>query len=187
MRSYSAALTVVALTTLAADPSQAGAWRVEQERDSMTDAVLRSAVVSSPEGHVLRVWRATTGDVWATFRLSDRSLDVLGGELPMYRVDRNEAKELAFTLKLENLLASLGQPKHLLSKEPKWVQWQMLDGGGGNEIPRTTNLGELMIGSKVIFRYYLFTGGFKETTFSLDGAQAAIADACQVQVQAGKQ
>ncbi len=53
----------------------------------------------------------------------------------------------------------------LIAIEPKWVNfafgapaWEQLMGGDG-----------------VIFRFWLFTGGYKETSFTLGGAARAIA------------
>ena len=39
------------------------------------------------------------------------------------------------------------------------------------------NLVQLMEGERVVFRYYLSTGGYKDTSFTLKGASSVIAEA----------
>jgi len=155
-------------------------WRVERKIDSMTDKELKSAYVENEDGHSLKVWQKEDGEVWATFRLADRSGDVFGDTLPLMRIDKNEPDDLESLVRLERLLAELHQPSEpRVVREPKWLHFLLAASDVSPTTP-TTNLFQWMHGQRMVVRYYLFTGGFKETTFTLAGAKAAIEAACSL-------
>lgn len=89
----------------------------------------------------------------------------------MYRVDKNEGHDL----ETERRVTERGLRVPLYAWEPKWVNFRVWH--GRETEGRSRDLKELMTGSSVVFRYFLSTGGYKETTFSLAGAGPAIADA----------
>jgi hypothetical protein len=89
----------------------------------------------------------------------------------MFRIDKNEPHDVM----LEKRLQEMGGGLQAFAWEPKWVNflvWHGIEAQGRSKV-----LNELMQGTSVVFRYYLFTGGYKETTFSLADAGPAIADA----------
>jgi len=148
------------------------AWQVTTTKDSMTDETKKSAVVINEDGHSFSIYRHPSGAVWANFSLSSKSLYQLAPQRPpIFRIDKNEPHDVM----LEKRLQEMGGGVQAFAWEPKWVNflvWHGNEAGG-----RSKMLNELMQGTSVVFRYYLFTGGYKETTFSLTDAGPAIADA----------
>lgn len=158
-----AALTGAALMT-GIPASAAPAWEVISHIDAITDAEVRRARIRNDEGHTFTISRLQSGDAQAIFRLSNRTLDQLSSErLPVLRVDKNAPVEL-----------SALRAARLASWEPKWVYFVI--GQSGRPITQSI-LASLMSGEQVLIRYFLFTGGYKDTVFHLNGARAAIADA----------
>lgn len=143
-------------------------WTVEKRVDSMTDREIRLAVSTNAEGFLLQFYRNTDNSVWATFRLPDTGSDVLGSDAPVYRVDKHPPTTIG---PQSPLLPSSFEVK------PKWLNWLVFHGDGP---ANRGTLRDIMEGTRVIFRYFLFTGGYKETSFSLVGAKAVIADALGV-------
>ena len=151
--------------------SSIAGWTVETRTDSMTDEVNKSADVVNQQGHSLAIYRRSNGSVWLNFRLSTKSFDQLAAEQTLeFRVDKFKSHTIPMSAALEIQLNSLGL--QLYSWEPKWVNFLIWDGKEQNG--RGEMLNHLMQGSKVVFRYYLFTGGYKETSFPLNGAASAI-------------
>lgn len=156
-------------------------WNVETKTDSMTDEIKKTAVIVNDEGYSLSIYRHPSGAVWANFSLSDRSLDQLSPQkLPAFRVDKNEPHDITD----EKQLQEMGVGLQSYAWEPKWVNFLIWHGKESEG--RSKTLDQLMQGKSVVFRYYLFTGGYKETTFSLDGAGPAIARALGISVEADK-
>ena len=160
-------------------------WKYEERIDAMTDKTNRTAIVNNDKGYEFSVYRPSGQTaVWGLFSLSD----VMPGQIdwnnpPMYRVDKNDPVELETMKHLQELTARLGLPIQAYEWEPGWVNFRMWDGehAGDRDPTKSVNLiTELMEGNKVIFRYYLSTGGYKETTFTLNGAATAIAKALGV-------
>lgn len=160
-------------------------WEVETRTDSMTDDEITTASVQNESGHTLSVYirdtiafGETKSAVWAAFRLSKTSADLIGSEnLPVYRVDKKDPHDLQNNKTITE--TSDGAMTTYLW-EPKWVQWQIYH--GQNEVVSDGSLYELMSGGSVVFRYYLPTGGYKETSFTLEGSRDAIQRATRVRM-----
>lgn len=155
-------------------PSFAG-WSVETHKDSMTDKIISTAVCTNSGGYSLKVYRVDGGAVMLTFRLPDNSFDVLDARLPIFRIDKNEPEDSEELSKLV--------PENF-QREPKWASWVIFHGEGA---PNRGTLRDLMDGTRMVLRYFLFTGGFKETSFSLVGAKRTIASAIGVPEDANSQ
>jgi hypothetical protein len=156
-------------------------WNVDTTTDSMTDEVKQAAKVTNDDGHSLSIYRHTSGAVWANFSLSNRSLDQLSPQKPpAFRVDKNEPQDIAN----EKRLQEMGVGIQAFAWEPKWVNFLIWHGKESEG--RSKTLDQLMQGTSVVFRYYLFTGGYKETTFSLDGGGKAIASALDISTDVDK-
>lgn len=167
------AITVVGILSVLGSSPVSGQWIVERETDSMTDEVSLKAVTRNADGFELSVSRLQGAQrVYGTFRLPRQNTEVLEAEQPaMYRVDKTDA----VTLKVDDTFDELVGRKSVIT-EPKWVHF-ILWHGEDETVQAGGSLGQFMAGESVVFRYFLFTGGFKETTFSLDGAGDAIAEA----------
>lgn len=141
------------------------AWSVITKTDSMTDRKVKSATTTNTQGHSLTVYRRADGSAWATFALAERSVDQLSPkQAPLYRIDKDEPDDIDVVRRLL---------PDLYAWEPKWVNWQLWSGEGAADMK--TTVGRLMTGRTVVFRYHLFTGGYRETTFQLAGAGPSIA------------
>lgn len=153
--------------------SSLAAWQVTTIKDSMTDETRRTAVVVNENGHSLSVYRQPSGTVWANFSLASKSVDQLTLQKPpVFRIDKNEPNDVVDQKRLQAISASGIQA---FAWEPKWINFLVWHGEEAHGRSKTLN--ELMQGTSAVFRYYLFTGGYKETTFSLQGARPAIAEA----------
>ena len=169
-------LWTTALCALALSPGTASAqWVVETQTDAMTDEARRIARVENGAGFTLSVYRVGGEAVWATFRLPAEGLDVLAADhVPMYRVDKHEPVDLQVIFRLRDILPDM------YVAEPQWVNFQLWH-GKEDELP-SEDLEKWMTGERIVFRYFLFTGGYKETSFSLVGAAAAISEATGVRI-----
>lgn len=170
----------VALVAIAA-PAGAQTWRVQAEKDAITDFQRRIATTANSEGHSLSVYRIEDGSAWATLRLAERSFDQFATDrAPILRVDQNNPNDLDDVRRLAAELPSMIEIK------PKWVSFKVWHGKSSEGFSAT--LREWMGGKVLTVRYYLFTGGYKDTRFQLTGADRAIRAALDVDagaVQAG--
>lgn len=156
-------------------------WNVETEADAMTDEIKKSAVVVNAQGNSLTIYRHPSGAVWANFSLSKGSMDQLSPQKPpVFRVDKNEPQDVA----KEKRLQEMGVGIQAYAWEPKWVNFLIWHGKESEG--RSKTLDQLMQGKTIVFRYYLFTGGYRETEFSLDGAGTVIASALGIGVEKDK-
>tara|TARA_Y100000031_G_scaffold144424_1_gene175857 strand:+ start:151 stop:702 length:552 start_codon:yes stop_codon:yes gene_type:complete len=149
-------------------------WVINKEVDSMTDKKTTSAVLSNDEGYELKLYTLASGEFFCTFALPTNSLDVLShSQAPMYRVDKNIQQDLNDLAKMHDKLIEHGA--YLYSQEPKWCNFIL---SAVEKKNRDTISGwvleEFAKGEKIVFRYWLFTGGYKETSFSISGADKAI-------------
>ena len=89
----------------------------------------------------------------------------------MYRVDRNEPVNLERMKKTHKM----GLGIQAYEWEPKWVNFLMWHGKEDEGI--ANDLVQIIQGDTIVFRYYLTTGGSKDTSFTLNGAASAISEA----------
>ncbi|MEW6330216.1 MAG: hypothetical protein AB1560_02015 [Pseudomonadota bacterium] len=157
--------------------SYAAGWVVKTEVDSMTDERTHEAQTVNASGHSLHIYRLGDGSTWITFRLNGKSIEVLGEKPPMMRVDKKEPFDFQLIKDLVRMNRETFREnpiKVAYRPEPKWVSASVYN---GNDLPDRGPIFDLMNGKKVTVRYYLFTGGYKETGFPLDGAKEAITKA----------
>lgn len=125
------------------------------------------------QGFELSFYRISpAGAVWANFSLPPDSVDVLGSQSLMYRID--QLKPVEPDAGRNSRIPGLSD---MVKREPKWVNFLVWH---GKDQPLTGTLRDFMEGKSVIFRYYLATGGSKETAFDLRGGKDAIAQAVEV-------
>lgn len=151
----------------------AAQWSVEVKIDAMTDDTVVTAYVTNEDGYKLSVYKVrdeeSRTDLWATFSLPDDNADVLSSEeLPIFRVDKNEPRKLSGLKYIQDQTRALVETAHnftLIVVEPKWV----------NFLFTSPAQEQFVKGEAVVFRFWLFTGGYKDTTFTLLGVTEAIA------------
>ncbi len=124
-----------------------------------------SAMTINEDGASLSVYKVRDGSVWANFTLPRSSTDVLASNrYPLYRVDKRAPRDLDRERTLPRLVRDYAPAA---VREPKWINFRLWI---GSTPARSEELIEMMEGSTVVFRYYLFTGGYKETSFALNGS-----------------
>jgi hypothetical protein len=162
-------MLAVLVNVLALSSAQAaiGQWSVRERVDSMTDVATRFASITNKTGHRLEIYRLQNGEVWGTFVLPEKDSDVLSTEKGIvFRIDKNEPNERCDFNILQQEKSLRVRPS--CDVQPKWRSW-LLDGWkSSTKISKT--LSQFFNGKRVLIRYYLFTGGYKETEFSLEGA-----------------
>lgn len=167
------ALLVVMLTTQTANSAE---WQLRTEVDSMTDRERKVASIRNDTGHSLSVYRMPDGSIWANFGLPKSNAEVLSStQWPIYRVDKRTPRDLDAERRLQRLVRGITSRVTL---EPKWINFMVWN--GKVDAGRSEELIELSDGTAVTFRYFLFTGGYSETTFPLQGAAPAIAEAIDI-------
>lgn len=148
-------------------------WQVDKRIDSMTDAATKTAVVTNELGHQFSIYRLSKdGPVWANFSLSDDMFDQVDWvRAPIYRIDKNDPIDLSELKRMQDIGFGFDTYKWT----PKWVNFLIWHGDEKEGI--ADDLIQLMEGNVIVFRYYLSTGGYKDTSFPLNGAAAAISEA----------
>lgn len=157
--------------------AEASGWVIKSRTDAMTDKVKKTAVVSNPAGHSFSIYRISEdGAVWGNFALSEKSLDQVDwSKPPIYRIDKNEPFDMDVLKKTSEIP---GVDLKLYEWKPKWVNFMLWHGKKSDGV--ADDLRKLMIGKEIVFRYYLFTGGYKDTSFSLKGAGPVISKTIDV-------
>lgn len=151
----------------------AAQWRIESETDALTDEVRTIATTENAEGFTLSLYRLD-GQVWALFALPRGSLDVLAGDhLPTYRVDKYEPVALEGFRTVQPYM-----DRPLYDWQPGWVNFILWHGDEAEGLGGA--ILQFMTGEEVLFRYWLGTGGYKDTRFSLRGARAIISEALEI-------
>lgn len=167
------AFLVVMLATQAAN---SGDWQLRAEVDSMTDRERKVAAIQNETGHSLSIYRMPDGSVWANFALPKSNVEILSsGQWPIYRVDKRKPRDLDSERRLQRLVRGHISRTKL---EPKWINFMVWH--GNVDLGRSEELIELSDGDTITFRYFLFTGGYSETKFTLRGAGAVIAEAIDI-------
>jgi hypothetical protein len=138
-------------------------WKIDIQTDSMSDEKIKTAFVTNNDGHSLKVFSKSNGAVYATFRLNSENTGILSEKLITFRVDKNKPVEL---------MASRKSKPSAFIVEPKWVIWRILPNTDGTSHRNVLN--EFISGNVVTVRYFLFSGGYKETKFTLKNSLNAI-------------
>jgi hypothetical protein len=148
-------------------------WIVTESKDVITDEVRRTAIVTNTDGFTFSVYTMGPKSIWANFSIPSSDSAILDGKkLIVYRVDDYPPKTLDTDRFAENEMHL-----HLLDAQPKWVNWAV--GNRGSPGLQET-LRQLQGGQRLIVRFYLFTGGSRDTEFTLRGAREALADVAGV-------
>lgn len=151
-------------------------WRVETRKDAMTDEVRKAAKAINASGHELNVYRGPRGAVWVMF-----SVTAIPGETvsprraPMLRVDQHAPHDQDGSRHLTE--RKLGDTYQWEPGFVNFVIWHGVEAQG-----RSPLLQQLLTGEQLVVRYWLSTGGYKDTAFSLAGAGPAIAEALGIPV-----
>ena len=154
-------------------PSLAG-WEVAEEVDSMTDEIKKFVVIRNDDGHDFFLYIGPKKRIWANFSLSDKSLNQIDSKgLMIVRIDKNEP--INIQKRRADVLMAKRHPEIPVLKElvflafdyewnPKWV----------NFVIEREDFKTIVQGKKLLVRYYLPAGGYKETSFMIEGGEDAI-------------
>jgi hypothetical protein len=169
---------LISLVLASAPAFAQGTWRLTAETDAMTDRVKRSATTVNEQGLELSVYRGPKDAAWVLFSLGKSSFDTLSPtRAPIFRVDKLQPHDLDS----DRRMSERGLGLDLYRWEPRWINFSIWHGREAEG--RSVELKELMSGQSVVFRYYLGTGGYKETSFALVGAAPVIAEALGISEQ----
>ncbi len=157
-------------------------WEIKREVDSMTDEEKISAVLFNGEGYKLKLYTLDSGEFFCTFSLPADSLDVLShSQSPIYRVDKNEPCDLNLQAKWQKKLNEMGIETKMYQQEPKWCNFNL-----SRKLDKVEDIGgaleEFAKGERIVFRYWLFTGGYKETSFIISGADKVISEVLKARI-----
>jgi hypothetical protein len=166
-------LLFIALIYISTTLSAFAQWSVISSVDTMTDEKKLSATTKNEAGYRMQIYRIkNNGPVWINFETPANTTDMFASKPLMYRVDKNKP----YTVDLTNSLAKYG----IVNSEwnPKWVNFLVWHGKESSS--SSPILSELMQGNKLVFRYGVATGGFKDVEFDLVGAEDAIKNAINI-------
>ncbi|MGH7568542.1 MAG: hypothetical protein ACREL9_06170 [Gemmatimonadales bacterium] len=159
---------VLAMVTAKPDAADAQAgWRRKAQVDAITDDSIRLVSTTTEGGYEFAVYRIAHGRVWARFSVPDFNLDVIAHDrLLIYRVDGGEPFDVGAQLAIQRYLST-----PTIQAEPKWVNFVIWHGEGGSI---GKGLSHMATGKKLLVRYFVFTGGYRDIAFSLDGFAEAL-------------
>jgi hypothetical protein len=148
-------------------------WTYSKKVDAMTDEVNRSISVENDSEHKLTTYADSKGRFWLTVSLG--GFDQFSHErAPMLRVDKYPPMDFNDEIVLQELIARLDPEGAEIHYEwnPGFVNVML----GGDVTAVTTPdanekapMTEFMRGEKIALRYWLGTGGYKDTEFTLSG------------------
>ena len=154
-------------------PSLAG-WEVVEEVDSMTDEMKKFVVIRNDDGHAFFLYLGSEKRIWAIFSMSDKSLNQIDSErLMMVRIDKNEPIDIQWrreTILMVKSLPGVESLKEIVflafdyEWNPKWVSF----------VIKREDVKRIIQGKKILVRYYLPAGGYKETSFMIEGGEDVI-------------
>jgi hypothetical protein len=145
-------------------------WSHREYVDAITDDSVRAVSTKTVDGYEFTVYRlGAKGRVWARFRIPESISDVLASQPPVYRIDSRPPEDLALDLRISKYL---DRPQ--IEQQPKWVNFVIWHGDEFFGAPVAGTLASLTDGKRLLFRYYVFTGGSKDVAFSLEGFADAL-------------
>lgn len=135
-------------------------WRVGQDTPEGSSTRIDVAMVENESGHALELYSDDTQTVRGTFTIRGGFDTIDPGTCPTYRVDERAPDHVTFA----------GERCRILPKEAQFTL-----GRGGD--PRNPQLRRIMNGSRLVFRYRLGNGTYRETEFTLKGSKYALTTA----------
>jgi hypothetical protein len=165
----------------------ASGWKSETKICVITDETKKTAHICNKSGHCFTIYRLGK-EIWANFSLSETCIDTLSpNRFIIMTVDKNEPYDLNSLRKMAVMTGEINyalpganldaeEQRRNFEIQPKWVNFQLYDHPyfAESELPKETTLRELIDGEEMVIRYFLLSGGYKETYFSLKGSKDAI-------------
>ena len=151
------------LLLLATQPLVAfGDWRVLAQEDQTGDLTQRLAVVDSPGGERLAIFRDTEQGVYGKFKLREGLETLVPTLCPTFRVDKRRPLVLS---------GGEDQPCKSAPNEVQFFLGTVKDGRIASPV-----LLQLMNGNTASFRYQLEHVGYAEAAFGLQRSKQALAE-----------
>lgn len=135
-------------------------WRVGQDAPEGASSRIDVAVVENESGHVLELYSDDAEIVRGTFTIRGGFDTIDPGTCPTYRVDERTPNRVTFA----------GERCQILPKQARFTL-----GPAGDA--RNNALRRIMNGSRLVFRYRLGNGTYRETAFTLRGSKYALTTA----------
>ena len=156
-RGWCAGLVIAGLLLARSASAQ---WRVGQDSPEGSSQRIDVAVVENESGHALEIYRDDAAIVRGTFTIRGGFDTIDPGTCPTYRIDERAPNRVTFA----------GERCQILPKQARFTL-------GPADDPRNNQLRRLMNGSRLVFRYRLGNGTYRETAFTLRGSKYALTTA----------
>jgi len=150
-------LLLAGLLITHAAPAQ---WRVAQDTPEGSSARIDVAMVENESGHSLTLYRDDRQVVRGALTIRGGFDTIDPGACPTYRVDERAPNSVTFA----------GERCRILPKQARFTL------GPAGEA-RNQQLRRIMNGSRLVFRYRLGNGTYRETAFTLRGSKYALTTA----------
>ena len=161
------------------EPNPNRKWRVIEEKDSMTDQIRKSAVITNDDGYRLTIRRhQSRNEAWVVVAAAEGPPRFFSsGPLPMYRIDDHPAADLGEIVRRASPIPA----SYYFLTTPSWFAFHLASTDESKG--RNFRLKQVMNGDRILIRYFTADGLAQETTFSLQGAAPHIAEALGIPVE----
>ncbi|MCG8016994.1 MAG: hypothetical protein JAY97_12325 [Candidatus Thiodiazotropha sp. 'RUGA'] len=151
-------------------------WKVEKNRNDSSKTADSIAIIENGQGDSFSLYRISNrGEVWARFKLHGDFTDTADWNTPpMLRIDNNKPISLSRQKDLQVMGVGVDAYKGQQG-QIEFLIWHGKESEGLSEF-----LAQIMGGNKLIVRYYLSSGSYKESTFPLTDAETTISSALKI-------
>ncbi|MCG7973885.1 MAG: hypothetical protein JAZ16_02345 [Candidatus Thiodiazotropha taylori] len=151
-------------------------WKVDKINNNTSKTADSIAIVNNGQGDSFSLYRISNkGEVWARFKLYGDFTDAADWNTPpMLRIDNNKPISLSRQKDLQVMGVGVDAYKGQQG-QVEFLIWHGKESEGLSD-----SLAQIMDGNKLIVRYFLSSGGHKESTFPLTDAETAISRALKI-------
>lgn len=152
-------------------------WQLKEKKDVMTDNIQKIATIVNRQGYELKIYKPNDLEqIWANFYIPPNILDTIEpSKALVYRVDKNKAENLQW---LVDYGKTMGKETYIW--EPKWINFLLMFRIPKEGISKESPIAQIINGNKLIVRYHLSTGGYKDIEFSLKNSNHIIKQAINI-------
>lgn len=137
-------------------------WLVITHTDTDTNTEVRVAYIENQKGYTLEIYKDTVGAVRSRFTLMPGLSQLASHICPTYQIDKRKPQN-----------RSINDAPCIPDKH--WSEFIL--GYIENDEITSLKLHEFMNGTQVAYRFALENGGYKDTSFSLEGSKKALTTA----------
>ncbi|MEW8323407.1 MAG: hypothetical protein AB2606_12260 [Candidatus Thiodiazotropha taylori] len=151
-------------------------WKVDKNFNDSSKTADSIAIVNNGQGDSFSLYRISNrSEVWTRFKLHGDFTDPADWNTPpMLRIDNNKPINLSRQKDLQVMGVGVDAYKGQQG-QIDFLIWHGKESEGLSE-----SLAQIMGGNKLIVRYYLSSGSYKESTFPLTDAETTISSALKI-------